>query len=419
MTRSGDAADVIVIGAGLAGLVCAHDLTRRGLQCAVFESSDGVGGRVRTDVIDGFRLDRGFQILFTNYPQVTDRLDLDALEVGTFEPGALVRVGDVMHRVADPIRQPRQLWSTLRAPVGTIGDRIRLLRLVADVRTRSAVTLLQRPDMSTRDRLTAAGFTPTMIERLWRPLFAGIQLDPDLEVSRRRFDVILRMLASGDAGVPRLGMGAIPQQLAAQLPADTIRLRAPVRSVDGTTVELADGERLSARAVVVATDGPTAHRLLGAMVADPGSRAVACCWFSTAQAPWAEAVIALDGTSNGPARNLAILSHVSPSYAPPGISLLAAAVPGPDALDPALTSRVREQLAGWFGSTTHDWVHLRTDVIPHGQPDQRPPLHPRQRVNVGGGVFVCGDHRDTASIQGAMYSGERTAAAVAAHLART
>ncbi len=417
MSTANASADVIVVGAGLAGLVCAHDLGLAGYQCTVLEGSDGVGGRVRTDLVDGFRLDRGFQIVSTNYPQVIDRLDLDALAVGTFAPGALVRVGNQMHRVADPLRQPRQLWSTLRAPVGTFADRVRLLRLVVDVRTHSVVELLRRPDTSTSRRLTDAGFTPTMIELLWRPLFAGIQLDPDLEVSRRRFDVILRMLASGRAGVPRLGMGAIPEQLAAKLPADSIRLGATVRAIDGTTVELADGERQHARAVVVATDGPAAHRLLGSNVADPGSRAVACCWFSTTDAPWTDPVIALDGTSEGPARNLAVLTHVSRSYAPPGVSLIAAAVPGADALDPSVTARVRAQLASWFGSTTNDWTHLRTDVIAHGQPDQRPPLHPRQRVNLGDGVFVCGDHRDTASIQGAMFSGERTATAVAAHLA--
>ena len=119
---------------------------------------------------------------------------------------------------------------------------------------------------------------------------------------------------------------------------------------------------------------------------------------------------------SGPAKNLAVMSEVSPSYAPSGQSLIAAAVPGPEALGPTITTRVREQLSRWFGSMTGDWEHLRTDVIPHGQPAQGPPLHPKQHVALGNGVFVCGDHRDTASIQGAMFSGERTAAAVRRHL---
>jgi len=255
-----------------------------------------------------------------------------------------------------------------------------------------------------------------MVEAFWRPLFAGIQLDPDLEVSRRRFGVVLKMLASGPTAVPATGMGAIPSQLAAGLPDGTVRLGARVTRLDGTTVQLADGERMAARAVVVATDGPEAHRLLGAAVDDPGSRAVACCWFATAQPPLTGTALALDGTGSGPVRNLAVLSGVAPSYAPPGRSLVAAAVPGPDALRPDLPARVADQLAGWFGSTTADWEPLRTDVIPHGQPRQAPPFDPRRRVALGGGRFVCGDHRDTASIQGAMFSGGRTAVAVRRHL---
>ena len=176
------------------------------------------------------------------------------------------------------------------------------------------------------------------------------------------------------------------------------------------------GERVGARAVIVATDGPGAHRLLGERVPDPGSRPVACSWFAARQAPITGAHLLLDGEGGGPAQNVVVMSEVAPSYAPRGRALIAAAVAGPSALDPALTARVAEQLARWFDSQTGDWEHLRTDVIAHGQPDQRPPLTARRRVALGEGVFVCGDHRDTASIQGAMFSGERTAAAVLEHL---
>lgn len=272
--------------------------------------------------------------------------------------------------------------------------------------------LLRRPDTSTADRLSRAGFSDRMIESFWRPLFAGIQLDPRLEVSSRRFDVILRMLATGATGVPRCGIGAIAAQLASTLPEGAVRTEARVAQVAGSGVVLDDGERIDADAVVVATEGPAAHRLLGDRVPDPGSSAAACCWFSAPRPPISGPVLVLDGEASGPVKNLAVLSEVSASYAPAGRSLVAAAVPGTEALDPTITARVREQLAGWFGSTTGDWEHLRTDVIPHGQPLQRPPFHPRQRVSLGDGVFVCGDHRDTASIQGAMFSGERTAAAV-------
>jgi phytoene dehydrogenase-like protein len=408
--------DVVIVGAGLAGLACAQDLTRAGVECQVLEASDGVGGRVRTDYVDGFLLDRGFQIVLTAYPQVQQRLDVDALDLGYFEPGALVRVRGGFHRVSDPLRRPGHILKTMAAPIGSTADKARLARLVLDVRTRSVHALLRRQDMTTQQRLTRAGFSNRMIESFWQPLFAGIQLDPQLTVSSRRFDTILRMLAIGRTGVPRRGIGAIPAQLAATLREDAVRLGARVARVAASGVVLDDGERIDARVVVVATEGPAAHRLLGDRVPDPGSRAAACCWFSVPRPPVAGPVLVLDGDASGPVKNLAVLSEASTSYAPDGHSLVAAAVPGPDALDPTITHRAREQLARWFRSTTADWQHLRTDVIPHGQPLQGPPLHPRRRVALGEGLFVCGDHRDTASIQGAMFSGERTAHAVLHHL---
>ena len=408
--------DVVIVGAGLAGLACAQDLTKAGVHCQVLEASDGLGGRVRTDQVDGYQLDRGFQVVLTAYPQMQQRFDLDALELCRFEPGALVRVNGGFHRVGDPLRRPLQLPQTAVAPIGSLVDKARLALLILDVRRHSVHELLRRPDMSTAERLANAGFSSRIIESFWQPLFAGIQLDPLLEVSSRRFDVILRMLAVGATAVPRLGMGALAEQLGSTLPDETVWLGARVSQVDDTGVVLDTGERVDARVVVVATEGPSAHRLLGERVPDPGSRAVACCWFAASGAPLAGRTLILDGERSGPAKNVAVMSEVSPSYAPPGRALIAAAIPGDEALDPRITVRVREQLARWFGSATTDWEHLRTDVIPHGQPAQAPPFGPKQRVALGGGLFVCGDHRDTASTQGAMYSGERAAAGVLRHL---
>lgn len=408
--------DVAIVGAGLAGLVCEQELRRSGVECAVLEASDGVGGRVRTDIIDGFLLDRGFQILLTAYPQVRKRIDVDALGLAHFEPGAVVRTPTGMHRVSDPLRRPKDLPRTLLSPVGSLADKLRAARLVLDVRTHSVRDLLHRRDTSTARRLAAAGFSTAFITAFWQPLFAGIQLDPDLEVSSRRFDTILRMLAVGSTGLPRDGIGAIPTQIAAALPADSLRLSSPVATVEPGAVQLEDGERISARAVVVATDGPSAHRLLGERVPDPGSRAAACCWYAVASAPLRGPYLILNGEGIGPALNVVVMSEVQRSYAPVGRALIAAAVPGPPALGPNLPARAREQLARWFGASTSDLTHLRTDVIPHGQPAQPPPLNPRRRIDLGDGLFVCGDHRDTASIQGAMFSGERTAGAVLRHL---
>ena len=230
-TGAGSAVDVVIVGAGLAGLCCAQDLTRAGIECRILESSDGVGGRVRTDQVDGFRLDRGFQILLTAYPEVRHRLDLAALQLATFEPGAVIRVDGGFHRVADPLRRPLLVAATLRAPVGSLADKVRLARLVLDVRTRRVGDLLRRPETTTAVRLSRAGFSDRMVETFWRPLFSGIQLDPDLDVSSRRFDVILRMLATGATAVPRRGMGAVPVQVAGTLPEGCVHLGTRVTGV--------------------------------------------------------------------------------------------------------------------------------------------------------------------------------------------
>jgi hypothetical protein len=147
-------------------------------------------------------------------------------------------------------------------------------------------------------------------------------------------------------------------------------------------------------------------------VPDPGSRAAACCWFALPSSPLRQPFLILDGDGGGPALNVVVMSEVQPAYAPPGRALIAAAVPGPAALAPDLEAQVTAQLARWFDASAGDLQLLRTDVIPHGQPRQPPPLHPRRRIDLGEGLFVCGDHRDTASLQGAMFSGERTAQAV-------
>ncbi|MFO7591353.1 MAG: NAD(P)/FAD-dependent oxidoreductase [Acidimicrobiia bacterium] len=408
-------ADVCVVGAGLAGLSCARFLLRAGIDTVVIEASDGVGGRVRSDLVDGFVLDRGFQVLLTQYPEPHHQLRIKDLDLCRFDPGALVQIGRRRHRVGDPLRAPGTILSSALAPIGTPADKLRLARLFLDVRRASPRDLLRRPGRSTLDELVARGFSTRAIDRFWRPLFAGIQLDPDLEVSNRRFLVILAMLAEGSAAVPTAGMGAITAQLAEGIPDEMLWLAAPVREITDAGVALADGRRIDATSVVVATDGPAAARLVG--LPDPGSRPVSAIQLAADEAPFDDRLVVLDGSRTGPATNLAVMTNVAPSYAPAGRAQISVEVPGPLVdTDAELLSAVRRQLRGWFGSAVDRWEHLRTVRIPHGHPDQRAGFSVKRPVRLGGGRYVCGDHRDTASIQGALYSGRRTASAVIADL---
>lgn len=404
-------AGVVVVGAGLAGLAAARALRLAGRDTLVLEASDGVGGRVRTDVVDGFLLDRGFQVLLTGYPELARQLDVEALHLQRFEPGALVWSGGKGHVVSDPRRRPGQALATASAPIGSVGDKVRVAWLRHRLLATDPRDLLRRPDVATIVHLRSLGFSTRMIERFFRPLFAGIQLDPALTTSSRMFDVIFRTLATGDAAVPASGMGAIPAQLAAGLAPGTVRLSTSVRAVEGTSVLLDDGRRVDADAVVVATEGPVASRLLG--LPEVASLAAACVWFAAPAPPVPHKLVVLDGDGGGPAANVAVMSNVASSYAPTGQALVAAAVPGKATAD---TDAVRAQLRGWWGPAVDTWRHLRTHEIPHGQPAQPAPMHPKQRIDLGGGRWVCGDHRDTASIQGALYSGRRCGEAVALSL---
>jgi phytoene dehydrogenase-like protein len=402
-----DSVDTAIVGAGVAGLSCARRLVQAGQQVALIDASDGVGGRVRTDVVDGYRLDRGFQVLLTAYPEVQRTLDLQALDLHMFNPGAVSWIDGQGYELGDPFRDRSALIETIRSPLLPLADKLRTLRLRTMVRRGEANRLFGKPEQTTADRLDSLGFSDKAVTRLFGPLFSGIQLDRDLATSSRMFDIIFRCLSEGDTAIPQLGIGAIAGQLAAALPDGCLTLNTPATAVSSTEVQTADGT-IHASNVVVATDGPSASLLLD--IDDPGSNPVSCVWFSADIPPTTTRSILLDGTNSGPVINLAVMTNVAQSYAPAGRHLIAAACPGTMSVE--LEDQVRSQLQGWFGTQVQGWTTLRVDRISHGQPKQAPPLRARQRIHLPDGRWVCGDHRDTASLQGAMFSGRRTAEAI-------
>ena len=409
-----DAPDVIIIGAGMAGLSCALHLQEAGLSICVLEASDGIGGRVRTDELDGFLLDRGFQVLLTAYPQAQELFDYPSLDLRRFEPGTLVRVDGHFQRVSDPLRRPQHAIASLFSDVGSISDKLRILEARRRACAGSLDELFLRPQLSTLEYLRSLGFSSGMIERFFRPFLGGIFLERDLVSSSRIFEFVFRMFAKGDAALPAQGMGKLAQQLADRLPEEAIRLNARVVEIESDGVRLEGGEELRAQCVVLATNVQEATHLQGTSEEDKGG-GVSCLYFASDQPPHEEPILVLNGEDDGPINNLCVPSQISAQYAPVGQSLISVSVIGHESWDDAtLEYEVRTQLGDWYGSQADRWRMLRSYRIPHALPDQRPEAMSERPKDfrLREGLYVCGDHTVSGSLQGALRSGQWAAETV-------
>lgn len=412
-------AGVVVVGAGLAGLTCALRLQEAGREVTVLEAADAVGGRVRTDTVDGFRLDRGFQVLLTGYPAAARWFDLDALDLRAFSPGVVVRRGGRFHRLADPLQDPVRGLAAAFSPVLTVADGLRLLAWRTRVTRSDGARLAAGAQLPTQRLLDRRRFSEAVIESFFRPFLAGTFFDPEMTTSSRVTELVFRSFFRGEVAVPDAGMQALPEQLAARLAPGTIHLGVRAVRVRPGEVDVVDGDPVRGAHVVVATDGPAAEQLLGAGTLDhvaPG-RGTVTLWYRASRSPIGRPDLVLDADRSGPVNNLAVLSDVAPGYAPAGSASIAASTAGvPDLSPPELDRRVRAQLTGWYGGEVAGWELLRTDVIPYAQPRQDVGDLPTlaRSVRVGPTTWVCGDHRDTGSIQGALVSGRRCADALLA-----
>jgi len=412
--------DVIIVGAGLAGLSCARRLAEAGIPFIILEGDPRIGGRIKTDRVDGFLLDHGFQVLQTAYPEARRYLDYGRLELKPFAPGAIIRTEDRFHIIADPRRRPQNLWSTATAPIGTIGDRLRMFKLALKVRRAKVSDLFQCPDKTTTDFLKAEGFSEKIIEKFFMPFFTGISLDPEIGVSSRVFQYIFRIFAEGDVALPAQGMGAIPEQLAENLPDGSIRTDARVAAIHQGKVELTSGETIKGQVVILATEGPETARLVGSkQIVD--SRGELCLYYAAAAPPMEQPYLILNGDRTGWINSLTIPSQVAPSYAPPGQALISVVVVGHfSSDDDTIEAAVHGQLSAWFGAKVRDWRHLKTYRIHHALPAQPPPMpDPTAAATpIKPGIFVCGEYGSVPGIQWAMLSGRQTAETVLKELTK-
>lgn len=411
-------ASVAIVGAGLSGLRCAGLLSDAGIGVDLYEASDGVGGRARTDEVDGFRIDRGFQVLLTAYPEARRAFDYEELELGDFDPGALIRLNGEFSPLLDPLRRPGSALASLASPVIGIADKLRIARMTGELLRANPETILARPDVPAIVSLEERGFSERAIERFFRPFFGGVFIDPNLETSSRMLEIFFRCFALAPAALPSGGMGRLAESIGQRLPEGSVHLESPVREVRPDGVRRDDGEWIEADAVVLAVDERSAAGLTGEPEPEPG-RVTTCVYFDAPEEDISGRTLLLAPRGQGPINELAIPSSVAGGYAPESRSLVAVSAVGDDALADDLERRVRAQLTDWFGAErVSRWNHLATRTVP----DSLPVFGPG-RFEVGGksprldsGLFVCGDYRESPSIQGALISGRKAAEAVIASL---
>jgi phytoene dehydrogenase-like protein len=403
---------ITIIGAGISGLTAAVYLHQKGYKVQILEASDRAGGRIKTDLIDGFRLDRGFQVLLTEYPESKALLDYKKLNLKQFLPGATVLYDEGQFEIADPFRRPTALFATLFAPVGSLKDKINTFFLKNKLVKITVPNIFKQPEVDTISQLKKYGFSPKMINHFYKPFFSGIFLENDLKTSSNMFDFVMKMFSEGDAAIPELGMEEIPKQLVAMLPANSIQYNVKVSAIEKNKIVCENGPSLEADKIVIATE---AIGLASNYISKTKQNfhPVTNVYFEAKIAPTHKAVVVLNAATNKKwANNLTVMSNISSLYAPTGKVLISISYNGiPSIDDTTLAENMKTELKQWYGNQVADWKLLKTYRINYALPNQEKVSNEvsNSEIKINENLFICGDHLLNGSINAAMKSGRLVA----------
>ncbi|MCS5489651.1 NAD(P)/FAD-dependent oxidoreductase [Algoriphagus limi] len=402
---------IYIIGAGLSGLIAALELERSGFQPIILEATDRIGGRMKTDEVDGFLLDHGFQVLNTAYPEAKKYLDFQALHLKKFDPGAVILGENESYIISDPMRNPLKVVSMAFSKVGTFMDKVKMFTLTQDLKQKSVDDIFNSKNKPTHQYLKDYGFSDQIIENFFKPFFRGIFLEKHMNTSSRMFEFVFKMFAIGHAAIPEKGMGEIPAMIREQLSSTQIYFNHPVEEVQGSTIFLKNGEKLEADRIIIAVQPDKVMKQLQGQFAPPQS--VINLYFSLQKSFLARPMIGLvpgDHLVN----NIVFMDDVSPAYSKEGKALLSVTVLESDLDEKELIREVQKELSRISGIKADFFKFIKSYQINYALPhvnDLKNSI-PFTQSKISDQVYLAGDYLLNGSINAAMTSGRIAAEAV-------
>jgi protoporphyrinogen oxidase len=402
---------IYIIGAGLSGLVAALELEKSGFSPIILEASREIGGRIKTDEVDGFLLDHGFQVLNTAYPELKNYLDIPALNLHKFTPGAVIFDRKGSYIISDPVRNPLKIAAMAFSKVGTLLDKVKIFALTNQLKQKSNEKIFDEPSLPTHQYLRNYGFSDRIIDNFFKPFFRGVFLEKHLNTSSRMFEYVFRMFALGHAAVPEKGMGEIPAMIRRQLIKTQIYVNTRVKQVEGKSIHLENGDILEADRIVIATQPDGVMKQLQGQFSSP--QQVINLYFSLQHSFIGKPMIGLL-TGDRLINNLVFMDDVAKSYAKNGLSLLSVTVLETDMEERELIESVKLELQDVSGVKADYFQFVKAYSISHALPFLEDPKYnfPMTESKITDHVYLAGDYILNGSINAAMTSGRLAAEAI-------